>query len=228
MTSLQVGTRTIEKVVAGRPAVAAGLKAGDRITQIAGHRVTAKSLPAGINATHGRAFTIVVSRHGKLTTLGPVRAVLDPDGVYRIGIQLKGAPAPGESLPSAAWSSIDLTGQIISGEAKGIAGLFVDHGTGQVSSTVGIVRDTAPAYRASLQDFFYTIGFISLVLALLNLLPLLPLDGGHIVMSILEAIRRRAFSQIAYLRYSAVGLALLLFLVTIGLSNDIREARMTR
>ena len=49
------------------------------------------------------------------------------------------------------------------------------------------------------------LGLVSLALALLNLLPVLPLDGGHIVMAILERIRGRSFSQLAYLRYSAVG-----------------------
>ena len=52
------------------------------------------------------------------------------------------------------------------------------------------------------------LGLISLALALLNLLPVLPLDGGHIVMAILERIRGRTFSQLAYIRYSAVGLTL--------------------
>ena len=93
---------------------------------------------------------------------------------------------------------------------SGLVGLFHAQGTHQVSSTVGIVRDTAAAYRASTQDFLLIVGYISLALALLNLLPILPLDGGHIVMSILEGVRGRAFSQLAYLRFSAVGLSLFL------------------
>ena len=47
----------------------------------------------------------------------------------------------------------------------------------------------------SVQDFLCVIGLVSLALALLNLLPVLPLDGGHIVMSILERVRGRAFSR---------------------------------
>ena len=83
------------------------------------------------------------------------------------------------------------------------------------------VRDTAAAYRQSLQDYFFFLGYISLALALLNLLPILPLDGGHIVMSLLERIRGRAFSQLAYLRYSAIGFALFAFLLYLGLRNDL-------
>jgi regulator of sigma E protease len=90
-----------------------------------------------------------------------------------------------------------------------------------VSSAVGIVNATSDAYRQSIQDFLAVVGLVSLALALLNLLPVLPLDGGHIVMAVLERIRGRSFSQLAYLRYSAVGLTLFALLLYLGLRNDI-------
>ena len=65
------------------------------------------------------------------------------------------------------------------------------------------------------------LGLISLSLALMNLLPLLPLDGGHIAFSMIEGIRGRAVAREVYERVSAVGIALVLFLFVIGISNDI-------
>jgi regulator of sigma E protease len=65
------------------------------------------------------------------------------------------------------------------------------------------------------------LAFISLSLALLNLLPLLPLDGGHIAFSLLEGIRGRAIAREVYERVSAVGIAIVLLLFVVGLSNDI-------
>ena len=65
------------------------------------------------------------------------------------------------------------------------------------------------------------LAFISLSLALLGLLLALPLDGGHIAFSIAEQIRGRAIPREAYERASMVGIALVLFLFVIGLSNDI-------
>ena len=56
---------------------------------------------------------------------------------------------------------------------------------------------------------------------LLNLLPLLPLDGGHIAFSLLEGIRGRAIAREVYERVSAVGIAIVLLLFVVGLSNDI-------
>ena len=76
----------------------------------------------------------------------------------------------------------------------------------------------------STADFLFILGLISLALGLLNLLPVLPLDGGHIVMSLLEKVRGRGFSQLAYMRFSAVGLSLFVFLMYLGLRNDLFNA----
>ncbi len=212
-------TRTVERVLAGHPAAAAGLRAGDQILVVAGHRVTPETIAKNINATHGRPFTIVVDRHGRRVVLGPLRARLD-QGVYRVGFEIRGVPGPGQSLPQAVWSSLRVVGAVTRETVRGIGGLIVGKGTRNVSSAVGIVRATSQAFQQSLQDFLGVIGLISLALALLNLLPVLPLDGGHIVMSILERIRGKAFSQVAYMRYSAVGLTLFAFLLYLGLRND--------
>ena len=219
MTFSTVPTRIVAGIEKGFPAAAAGLKKGDRVVVVAGKPVRPKTLPDAINATHGKPFRITVVRKGERVVLGPVRAKLN-GGRYRIGIEIKGKNGPGESLPAAGRDSVRETWTIVHGEVVGIAQLFVGKGTRDVSSTVGIVRDTAQAYRVSLADYFFVLGFISLALAILNMLPILPLDGGHIVMSLLEGVRGRAFSQLAYLRYSAVGITLMLFLFSIGIRND--------
>jgi regulator of sigma E protease len=213
-------TRTVEQVLSGRPAAAAGLKAGDRILTVNGFAVKPTEISRRINATHGRAFTIVVERSGKRVTVGPLQAKLD-QGAYRVGFQIHALAGPGESLPSAVWSSLRVVGSVTSETVTSLGGLVVGHGTRNVSSAVGIVRVTSQAFRQSLQDFLGVVGFISLALALLNLLPVLPLDGGHILMSLLERLRGRAFSQEAYMRFSAVGISLFALLLYLGLRNDL-------
>jgi regulator of sigma E protease len=212
-------SRIVDRVLPNRPAAAAGLHAGDRIVSVDGHPVTPAQISRRINATHGHLFTIVVVRHGRRVTVGPLRAKLD-QGAYRVGFEIKGVLGPGESFPSACRDAVRLTWLVTSETVKSIAGLFVGTGTRNISSAVGIVRVTSQAARQSVQDYLWVLGLVSLSLALLNLLPVLPLDGGHIVMSVLERIRGRAFSQLAYMRYSAVGLALFAFLLYLGLRND--------
>ena len=60
----------------------------------------------------------------------------------------------------------------------------------------------------------FNIGFV-------NLLPLLPLDGGHIAFSIIEGVRGRALGRELYERVSVIGIAFVLVLFVIGLSNDV-------
>jgi regulator of sigma E protease len=219
-TSSETATSTVGQVVAGHPAAAAGVQVGDTVVAVGGKVVEPSTLSTSINATHGRPFVLTVEREGKRVRLGPMRARLD-GGSYRIGIGLNGKLGPGEPLPAAVGDSMRLTWQVIDAQARGLGGLFFGRNTHDVSSSVGIVRDTAKAYKISLGDYFFFLGLISLALAFLNLLPVLPLDGGHIVMSILERLRGGTFSQLAYLRYSAVGVTLFMFLLYLGLRNDL-------
>jgi regulator of sigma E protease len=83
------------------------------------------------------------------------------------------------------------------------------------------VQASSNAFKESFHDFLGVMGLISLALALLNLLPVLPLDGGHIVMAIAEKVRGRSFSQAVYMRYAAIGFAIFALLLYFGLRNDI-------
>ncbi len=211
---------TVGGLEPGKPAVAAGLREGDRILVVNGHQIASPSdIVHDITTTRGRPFTLIVRRGTQRVTIGPVRAKLD-QGSYRIGFQV-GALGPGESPPRAVLSSVRLVGSVASGTVGSIGGLFVGHGTRNVSSAVGIVRGESEAFKQSVQDGLLFMGLISLALALINLLPVLPLDGGHIVMAIAEKIRGRNFSQAVYLRYSAIGLSLFVFLMYLGLRNDL-------
>ena len=65
------------------------------------------------------------------------------------------------------------------------------------------------------------LGFVSLVLGVFNLLPFLPLDGGHVLWALAEKVRGKRVSLAAMYRFSSVGIVLLLFLVINGFANDI-------
>jgi regulator of sigma E protease len=99
--------------------------------------------------------------------------------------------------------------------------LVTGSGRKQVSSPVGIVDYSSRAVSFNFPLYLQILGLISLSLAILNLLPLLPLDGGHILFSLIEGVRGRAVGREIYERVSAIGIALFLVLMFIGLSNDI-------
>ena len=83
------------------------------------------------------------------------------------------------------------------------------------------VRVSEQALEVGFSYYMQIVGLVSMSLALLNLLPFLPLDGGHILFSLIERVRRRAVAREVYERVSIVGFGLILFLTFIALSNDL-------
>ena len=83
-----------------------------------------------------------------------------------------------------------------------LARLVTQEGRRDISSPVGITRVSSQAVDTDFRVYLQLLAFISLSLALLNLLPLLPLDGGHIAFSIVEGLRGRAVGREVYERVS--------------------------
>ncbi|MDQ4082723.1 MAG: site-2 protease family protein [Actinomycetota bacterium] len=215
-------TTRVEEVERGSPAERAGLRAGDEIVAVDGEEVTpvlTDGVPARIGATEGRPVTITVERDGRRLALEPARARLR-DGAYRLGFRLRSDErsfGSAESLELAlreAWAVTEATGSALGRIVTGA-------GRDEVSSPVGIVEGSSRAFEIDYRVYLRILALISLSLAILNLLPLLPLDGGHIAFSVIEAVRGRAIPRIAYERVSAIGIVLVLMLFFIGLSNDV-------
>jgi regulator of sigma E protease len=212
------GTTTVDEVERGRPAQQAGLQPGDRVVAINGEPVGYVGMLEEINDSNGKPLQITVERDGRRVSLPPVSAFEDTDGRYRIGIRPEF-----ESIPPhvAAWESLRLTGLVTKEIGSVLARLVQGSGREEISSPIGIVRGSSSALERGFETYFWVLGLISLSLALLNLLPLLPLDGGHIAFSIIEGVRGRSVGREVYERVSVVGIALVLTLFFIGLSNDI-------
>jgi regulator of sigma E protease len=210
-------TTTIDNVLPGTPAAKAGLHAGDTIVAINGTPVRAKDIPRLISNSKGRPLVVRVERDHRVQTIGPVRPEKTA-GIYRLGFVLKGERL---SPPESAKESARLTWLVSKDIVTSLGNLVHKSGREQISSPVGIVQGSSTAVQQGVQNYLWVLGLISLSLALLNLLPLLPLDGGHIFFSLLEGIRGRAVPRVVYERVSALGIALVLMLFFIGLSNDV-------
>jgi regulator of sigma E protease len=212
------GTTTVAAIEAGRPAQRIGLQPRDRVVAINGKPVGYVQMFEEINGSQGRPVQVTVIRNGRRVNLPPVQPFADTDGRYRLGFRPAFEPVP---VPTAAWESLKLTGTVTK-EIGGVLGRLVrGSGREEISSPIGIVRGSSSALDRGYTTFFWVLGLISLSLALLNLLPLLPLDGGHIAFSIIEGIRGRSVGREVYERVSVVGIALVLTLFFIGLTNDI-------
>jgi regulator of sigma E protease len=218
-------SRKVGDVIPGSPAAAAGLKADDRIIGV--NRLPASDFTAirdAIRNSSGNVLVLSVLRNGQYQELKPVRPT-KTDGVYTLGFH----PAairykhynPAHAFALAAQDTWLVT------KAMGTWLGHIASGSGRkdVSTPVGIVQQSSRAVQLGYREYLQVLAIISLSLALLNLLPLLPLDGGHMAFSIVEGVRGRAVGRAVYERVSAVGIALVLLLFFVGLSNDIGNIR---
>jgi regulator of sigma E protease len=210
-------TRTVDDVQPDSPAAAIGLRGGDEILSIGMVPVGPGEIPDRIQASRGRLITVTVEREGQPVMLGPVRPRRDGE-TYRLGFTLRGE---GLGPGAAVRESVELTWTVTREIGDSLAELVVGEGREDIASPVGIVQGSSNALSRGLETYLWVLGLISLSLALLNLLPLLPLDGGHIVFSIIEGVRGRAVGREVYEKVSAVGIAIVLLLFFVGLSNDV-------
>jgi regulator of sigma E protease len=128
----------------------------------------------------------------------------------------------GESLGQAAGTSVSEMWRVTSLTVSHISKIFVSSkARKEVHSLVGVSDIASQEFGSSAPDAFYLLALISLSLAIINLFPFLPLDGGHIFWAVAEKVRRRPIPFAVMERASVVGVALVLVLFLIGFSNDI-------
>jgi regulator of sigma E protease len=88
-----------------------------------------------------------------------------------------------------------------------------------LAGPLGIIDLSVDAFQGGY--YLMLLALISINLAILNMLPLLPLDGGHVLWSIIERIRGKSLSLRVFERISMVGLFLFALLFLVATSNDI-------
>jgi regulator of sigma E protease len=207
------------------------LRPGDRILAVEGRPASIASTRAVIAAhrcagalTEGcRAQTpvrITVRRSGHDMTLSVAPRYNEEAKRMLIGFAF-GAPKPFGVLAAAGTSLRVMWGtstNMITNIGHAFTSAKVRH---QFHSIIGITEIAHETVVAGAGYALVFLGFFSLVLAVINLFPFLPLDGGHILWAVAEKVRGRRISVISMWRFSSVGIVLLLFLVVNGVSNDI-------
>jgi regulator of sigma E protease len=201
------------------PAQSMGLRPGDRIVAVNGEKVGADDISSAIGDSAGAALVLTVVRDGKELELGPAQAQL-VDGRYRLGIGLEGTSLP---LGQSVGQAVEVTGIVSLEIVKSLGRLVTGSGREDVSSPIGITRASSDAVERGAESYLWVLGLISLSVALLNLLPLLPLDGGHILFTLIEGARGKFVRREVYERVSIVGLGVVLLLFFVGLTNDLGD-----
>jgi regulator of sigma E protease len=223
-------TERVGEIEAGSPA-SKQLQPGDRIVSVDGERGDQVDLAravdshecAGEQADGCRAetpATVVVERDGERRVL-EIRPEYDAElERSRLGFAYATQPL-NPSVPEAARVSLDFMWRVTSTTVSVIARLFDPEQREQISGVVGGYETTRQAIEFDTRQALTLIAVISLSLAVINLFPFLPLDGGHIFWSLVEKVRGRPVPFSVMERAGAVGFLLVLILFLVGLTNDI-------
>jgi regulator of sigma E protease len=92
-------------------------------------------------------------------------------------------------------------------------------GSEGLAGPVGIIQISSEAYASG--TYLLLLAFISVNLAIVNMLPLLPLDGGHVLFNVIEKIRGKSVSLKVFEQVSMVGLVIFVALFILATTNDI-------
>ncbi len=209
-----------------RPAARAGLQAGDTLLAFNGQPLAVTSqLIRSIQAHRDREFVLRWKR-GADTLEARLRA--DADG--KIGVQITtlytGPRIPiTYTLPEALGVGLQNTARVVSGFFSAIAAIA--RGQLSVRESIGgpvrIAQMASEQARVGLEAFLLFVAQLSVMLALINILPLPALDGGHLLIVAVEAVLRRELPIKVKLTIQQIGVALLGLLLLLVLWNDLRR-----
>jgi regulator of sigma E protease len=222
---------TADSLFEGRPGAAAGLQRGDSIAAIDGKPVDWEALVTKVSASPGVPLTFDVVRageHRSFTVTPASDTAFNPstgtiDSVGRIGIvpaQRARPVAMGEAIVSGWHSTWRMAGTVIDA-LHGLATRRVS--ASELGGPIMIAQASVQAARSGMEQLLFLIALISTNLAVFNLLPIPVLDGGQIVIGLLEGIKGKAFSLRTREYILRAGIFAVLLLFAFVTYNDLRR-----
>ncbi|GAB3034992.1 MULTISPECIES: RIP metalloprotease RseP [Oleiagrimonas] len=221
----------VGKLVQDGAAAKAGIQSGDRILSIDDtpvHYFTDIGTILDEHMKHASSVEIAIRRQDRTLKLAltPKHVIDDGKDVWRLGVY--NAPAKQETAilrygPIAAlghafattWdktaTTFQMIGRILTGQAS----------ARNLSGVITIARVANASAQLGLTWFLGFLGLVSLSLAVINLLPIPVLDGGHLLYYLIELVKGSPVSERTMIAGQFIGLALLACLVGLALYNDI-------
>jgi len=230
---LDLGAPLVRDVIAGKPAEAAGLRAGDAILAIDGQTMRSPAdVAAATNANPGKSVRFTIRRDGAALDVPLVPESTEQNGkrVGIAGMRLGVDPAaaadlslivrygPGGALVQATvrtWElsvfTVRMLGRIVTGGAS----------LKNISGPLTMADYAGQSAQAGALTFVGYLALISISLGVLNLLPVPLLDGGHLLYYLVEIFKGSPVSDRALEVGQRIGMAVLAMLMALALFNDL-------
>jgi regulator of sigma E protease len=230
---------TLDRIapIALQPPALGTLKPGDDLLSIDGHKVTPESVRAAlarhackdrppVDGCNGASAAVLrIRRDDQVRTLHIVPRYDGTLKRMRLGFSFD-VGFVDKSLSESAGLAGGSMWRVTRETVKAIVRLFYSsEARKDVSGVVGSYEVTRESFSFDVAQALNILAIVSLSLAVVNLFPFLPLDGGHIFWAVAEKVRGRPIAFSVIERASAVGFLLVIMLFVIGLSNDIDRLR---
>lgn len=226
-------TPRVASVRAGEAAQAAGFKPGDLIVSINGNRIESwNAMQRIVQVSADTPLTFVVERDGKRLTLNATpkrRDINTPFGKQRVGLLGITASSNKSDWKTRTFGPIEAVGEgaretwYVAERTVGyIAGLITGRESAdQISGPIRIAEVSGTIAKISIVALINLAAILSVSIGLLNLFPIPPLDGGHLLYFAIEAVKGRPLSQSGQEVGFKIGMALVMALMIFATFNDI-------
>jgi len=210
----------------GQPAHRAGLRGGDVVVRVGADTIRSWSdMVSRIRANPAKPLVFTVLRGDHLMQI-PITPEAKDSGGAQFGVIGAYLNRPTVRVPVSLGSALSLGVRQTVGQVGVVVTSVKRLVTGQSSARelggpIAIAQMSGQAARLGLDWFLSFLAFFSVSLAVLNLLPIPVLDGGHAMFLIAEAIYRRPLSPQLRLRLTQVGMLVVLAIMVVALSNDV-------
>ncbi len=214
----------INRVLKNKPADSAGFEQGDVITSIDGNPIrTHQQIQGYMSKRKSTPVNVVVRRDSALVT-----KTVRTDTAGQIGVELSQTfTGPTRQIRTGVWESLKMGFTASIAQARGIFGLIGNLISGQarlkdsVGGPVAIAAIAKSTADRGLVQFLGLLATLSVTLAVMNILPIPALDGGHLVFIIIEGIIRREVPLKVRMAIQQAGVIILLLFMTFVVINDI-------
>ena len=218
------GRVLVQEVVPESPAAGAGLLAGDRIIAINDVAITSMTLVREQigNTQEGAPLRLSIEREGSQQTIRVTPEYNPQLERPTVGVVLLPEHTIKRYWPwEAAWRGILRTGEMFALIGLGVASLIQGTEEGDILGPVGIASLTGQVARSGISQLLTFTGFLSINLAIINLLPFPGLDGARFVFTVIEMVRGRPINPKREAAINFAGIVVLLALIVLITYRDI-------
>lgn len=223
LPGIPTGSNRLGNVQAHGPAARAGLVAGDRVVKVNNHRVASwQELSQQISTKPGKTVTVTYDHNGhqRSAKVKTKTTVVNKQKVGRIGIEEEISKSPVARV-KYGWNAFVQSGTLI----FSVLGHMLTHGfnVNDFGGPVAMYAGTSQATHYGVNGVLAFLAALSINLGIVNLLPIPALDGGKLLLNIIEAIIRRPIPEKVEVFVTLIGFSLLLLLMILVTYNDIQR-----